>query len=215
MRISDWSSDVCSSDLTWAAPAARGRAPGRSRLAPAPDRMRQSAIPTGRFGAPFRFRNAGVPPAGIDRGWGGAQNRQSFYPDKAMQVRPSAIALTPLLLFLTLFFGAGIWFTLQGEPMGFYQLRAPVAILPALALAAWLAHRRGLRALDELLAGRGDSNVVLMCLIFLLAGAFAMVSKAIGAVDAVVALGLGTLPPALILPGLFLDRKSTRLNSSH
>src|SRR3546814_16300006 len=31
-----------------------------------------------------------------------------------------------------------------------------------------------------------------------------MVSKAIGAVDAVVALGLGTLPPALILPGLFL-----------
>src|SRR3546814_13760044 len=26
-----------------------------------------SAIPTGRFGAPFRFRNAGVPPAGIDR----------------------------------------------------------------------------------------------------------------------------------------------------
>src|SRR3546814_2984590 len=141
-------------------------------------------FPTGRFGAPFRFRNAGVPPAGIDRGWGGAQNRQSFYPDKAMQVRPSAIALTPLLLFLTLFFGAGIWFTLQGEPMGFYQLRAPVAILPALALAAWLAHRRGLRALDELLAGMGDSNEVLMCLIFLLAGAFAMVSKAIGAVEA-------------------------------
>src|SRR3546814_15967709 len=92
--------------------------------------------------------------------------------------------------------------------MGFYQLRAPVAILPALALAAWLAHRRGLRALDELLAGMGDSNVVLMCLIFLLAGAFAMVSKAIGAVDAVVALGLGTLPPPPILPGRFLvDRR--------
>ena len=121
-----------------------------------------------------------------------------------MSVRPSAVALTPLLLFLALFFGAGIWFTLQGEAMGFYQLRAPVAILPALALAAWLAHRRGIKALDTLLAGMGDSNVVLMCLIFLLAGAFATVSKAIGAVDAVVALGLGALPPALILPGLFL-----------
>lgn len=121
-----------------------------------------------------------------------------------MQARPSAVALTPLLLFLALFFGAGIWFTLQGEAMGFYQLRAPVAILPALALAAWLAHRRKLPAMDTLLAGMGDSNVVLMCLIFLLAGAFAMVSKAVGAVDAVVALGLGTLPPALILPGLFL-----------
>src|SRR5690606_7224754 len=121
-----------------------------------------------------------------------------------MQVRPSAVALTPLLLFLALFFGAGMWFTLQGEAMGFYQLRAPVAILPALALAAWIAHRRKLPAMDTLLAGMGDSNVVLMCLIFLLAGAFATVSKAIGAVDAIVALGLGALPPALILPGLFL-----------
>src|SRR5690606_39607681 len=97
-----------------------------------------------------------VPPAGIDRDGGAAQNRQSFYPDKAMQARPSAIALTPLLLFLALFFGAGMWFTLQGEPMGFYQLRAPVAILPALALGAWIAHRRKVPAMDPLLSGMGD-----------------------------------------------------------
>jgi Na+/H+ antiporter NhaC len=121
-----------------------------------------------------------------------------------MTVRPSAIALTPLLLFLALFFGAGLYFTAQGEAMGFYQLRAPVAILPALALGVWLARRRGLPAQETLLAGMGDKNVMLMCLIFLLAGAFATVSKAIGAVDAVVALGLGALPTSLILPGLFL-----------
>lgn len=121
-----------------------------------------------------------------------------------MTPRASALALTPLLLFLALFFGAGLYFTAQGEPMGFYQLRAPVAILPALALAAWLAHRSGLKAGEVLLRGMGDPNIVLMCLIFLLAGAFAYVSSAIGAVDAVVALGLGALPPALILPGLFL-----------
>ena len=121
-----------------------------------------------------------------------------------MSVRPSALALTPLLLFLALFFGAGLYFTAQGEAMGFYQLRAPVAILPALALGVWLARRRGLPAQQTLLAGMGNSNVMLMCLIFLLAGAFATVSKAIGAVDAVVALGLGALPASLILPGLFL-----------
>nr|WP_298127011.1 Na+/H+ antiporter NhaC family protein [uncultured Pseudoxanthomonas sp.] len=121
-----------------------------------------------------------------------------------MSVRPSALALTPLLLFLALFFGAGLYFTAQGEAMGFYQLRAPVAILPALALGVWLARRRGLPAQQTLLAGMGDGNVMLMCLIFLLAGAFATVSKAIGAVDAVVALGLGALPASLILPGLFL-----------
>ena len=121
-----------------------------------------------------------------------------------MSVRPSALALTPLLLFLALFFGAGLYYTAQGEAMGFYQLRAPVAILPALALGVWLARRRGVPAQQTLLQGMGDGNVMLMCLIFLLAGAFATVSKSIGAVDAVVALGLGALPAGLILPGLFL-----------
>lgn len=121
-----------------------------------------------------------------------------------MSVRPSALALTPLMLFLALFFGAGLYYTAQGEAMGFYQLRAPVAILPALALGVWLARRRGVPAQQTLLQGMGDGNVMLMCLIFLLAGAFATVSKTIGAVDAVVALGLGALPAGLILPGLFL-----------
>ncbi len=121
-----------------------------------------------------------------------------------MTPRPSALALLPLLAFLAMFFGAGLYFTVQGEAMAFYQLRAPVAILPALALAAWIASRRSIDALDTLLAGMGHRDIVLMCLVFLLAGAFAAVSRAIGAVDAVVALGLGALPPALILPGLFL-----------
>ncbi|OHE83318.1 MAG: sodium:proton antiporter [Lysobacterales bacterium RIFOXYD1_FULL_69_11] len=117
---------------------------------------------------------------------------------------PSALALAPLVLFLMLFFGAGLYFTARGEAMGFYQLRAPVAILPALALGAWLAWRRGIRPVETLLAGMGHSNVMLMCLVFLLAGAFATVSRSVGAVDAVVALGLGALPASLILPGLFL-----------
>ena len=121
-----------------------------------------------------------------------------------MDSRPSALALTPLLLFLALFFGAGLYFTAHGDAMGFYQLHAPVAILPALALGLWIAHRRGVKAMDTLIAGIGDSNIILMCLIFLFAGAFAMVTKQIGAVDAVVSLGVGALPPALILPGLFL-----------
>ena len=120
-----------------------------------------------------------------------------------MTIRPGALALTPLLLFLAIFFGAGLYYSAQGEPMGFYQLRAPVAILPALALAAWIAWRRGVRPGDTLLQGMGDPNIVLMCLIFLLAGAFASVSRAIGAVGAVVSLGIGALHPALLLPGLF------------
>jgi len=117
---------------------------------------------------------------------------------------PSAWALTPLLVFLALFFGAGLYFTSHGDAMGFYQLHAPVAILPALALAAFIAWRRGIKPLDTLLTGMGDHNVVLMCLIFLLAGGFVEVSKAIGAVDAIVALGVGNVHPAVLLPALFV-----------
>ena len=119
-------------------------------------------------------------------------------------VAPSPVPLVPLLLFLALFLGVGLYYTSQGQAMGFYQLHAPVAILPALALALWIAQRRKVAAMDTLLQGIGDANIILMCLIFLLAGAFAMVTKQIGAVDAVVSLGIGALPPALILPGLFL-----------
>lgn len=121
-----------------------------------------------------------------------------------MKPRPSAVALLPLILFLALFFGAGLYFTAQGEAMGFYQLRAPVAILPAIASAVWIARRRGIKAQETLLAGMGQPNLMLMALIFLLAGGFASVTQAIGAVDAVVGLGLGRLPPGLLLPGLFL-----------
>lgn len=124
--------------------------------------------------------------------------------DLTRDARPSAWALSPLLLFLALFFGAGLYYSAQGEPMGFYQLRAPVAILPAVALGLWLARRRGVPAQDTLLKGIADPDIVLMCLIFLLAGAFAMVTNKIGAVDAVVSLGVGALPPVLILPGVFL-----------
>ena len=121
-----------------------------------------------------------------------------------MSPRPSALALTPLLLFLAIFFGAGLYFTGQGDDMGFYRLHAPVAILPAVLLGVWLARRRGVAAQQTLLEGVGHPDIVLMCLIFLLAGAFASVTTQIGAVDAVVSLGIGFLPPALILPGVFL-----------
>lgn len=119
-----------------------------------------------------------------------------------MSPRVSARALLPLGVFLSLFLGAGLWFTLQGQADAFYQLRAPVAILPAIALALWLGRRE--RPLDTLLAGMGQADIMLMGLIFLLAGAFAAVSKAVGGVDAVVWLTLGAVPAWLALPGLFL-----------
>lgn len=121
-----------------------------------------------------------------------------------MESRASVVALAPLLVFLGLFFGAGLFFTAHGDPMGFYKLRAPVAILPAIALALWIAARRGIDSQNTFLKGMADPDLLQMCLIFLLAGAFAVVTRKIGAVDAVVSLGISALPAILVLPGVFL-----------
>lgn len=121
-----------------------------------------------------------------------------------MQQHASAVALLPLVFFLLLFFGAGLYFSLSGDDMGFYRLHAPVAILPAIALALLLGRQAARRQVDVLLEGMGHSSIMLMCLIFLLAGAFASVTRQIGGVDAAVYLGMQFLPPSLLLPGLFV-----------
>ncbi|MGL5292573.1 MAG: Na+/H+ antiporter NhaC family protein [Aeromonas sp.] len=121
-----------------------------------------------------------------------------------IQTQPSAKALLPLLVFLTLFIGTGTWLTLQGVEFAFYQLPAPVAALPAVMLALVLGNEGFNKNLETFFAGVGNSNIIAMCLIYLLAGAFASVAKATGGVDATVALGLSLIPGWALLPGLFL-----------
>lgn len=114
------------------------------------------------------------------------------------------LALLPLLLFLSLFLGAGIYYSLQGADYAFYQLPAPVAVLPAIGLALYLAKGSLDQRIAILLEGIGDSNIIAMCLIYLLAGAFAALTGVIGAIDSVVNFGLYWLPSGFVLPGLFI-----------
>ncbi|MEH6797824.1 MAG: Na+/H+ antiporter NhaC family protein [Halopseudomonas sabulinigri] len=117
---------------------------------------------------------------------------------------PRAVALLPLLLFLLIFLGSGIYYTLQGTEFAFYQIKAPVAILPGIILAMLLTQRSYRESLTTFIDGIGDRNIITMALVFLLAGAFSSVAKAIGGVDATVNLGLSILPPSMVLPGLFM-----------
>ena len=119
-------------------------------------------------------------------------------------VQPRASALLPLLLFLLIFLGSGIYYSLTGTDFAFYQIKAPVAILPAIILGLLLAKPSYRDNLQTFIDGIGDRNIITMALVFLLAGAFSSVTKAIGGVDATVSLGLSILPPSLILPGLFV-----------
>ncbi|WP_217274005.1 Na+/H+ antiporter NhaC family protein [Shewanella sp. VB17] len=116
----------------------------------------------------------------------------------------SFFALVPLFLFLVLFIGAGLYFQSQGTDFAFYQLPSVVAILPAIILALIISKQRLNQSIETFIEGIGHANIIAMCLIYLLAGAFAAVAKATGGVDATVALGLSLVPSNLLLPGFFV-----------
>ncbi len=122
----------------------------------------------------------------------------------AKTIQPRAQALIPLLVFLALFLGVGIYFQLTGVDMAFYQLASPVAILPAIILAILLSKQALDQRIQTFVEGVGESNIITMCMIYLLAGAFSTVAAATGGVDAMVALGLSIIPASFILPGIFL-----------
>ncbi|WP_430463035.1 Na+/H+ antiporter NhaC family protein [Thalassolituus sp. LLYu03] len=131
-------------------------------------------------------------------------NTASAPSERTPSPSPSAAALLPLGLFLSLFIGGGLYYQSAGVDFAFYQLPAPVAILPAIVLALLLSKGALQARIDTLIRGCADNTLITMVLIFLLAGAFASTAKAIGGVDATVNFGLSLIPAPLVLPGLFL-----------
>ena len=108
-------------------------------------------------------------------------------------------ALLPLGIFLILFVGSGI---MTGD---FYAMPVLVAFLLA-SVAAFMFNRK--EQFNDKVAifckGAGNENIIMMVMIFLLAGAFSGVAKAMGGVDATVNLSLSLLPPNLGVVGLFI-----------
>lgn len=107
-------------------------------------------------------------------------------------------ALIPLFIFIFTFFGAGILLD------DFYAFPSPVAVLVGIIAAFILFKTSTDDKVNTLIAGCGDSKIMTMCLIYLFAGAFAVVSKAMGGVDAVVNLGISTIDVAYFPLGIFL-----------
>ncbi|HEY0921103.1 Na+/H+ antiporter NhaC family protein [Rheinheimera pacifica] len=113
-------------------------------------------------------------------------------------------SLLPLLFFVALFLGTGLYLQSEGVAYAFYQLPGHVAIIPALILAIWLHKAPLQQSIDVMIKGAGNSNIITMCIIYLLAGAFASVATATGGVDAAVNAGLSLVPAPWLLPGLFV-----------
>ncbi|MDH1004206.1 Na+/H+ antiporter NhaC family protein [Acinetobacter junii] len=120
------------------------------------------------------------------------------------KVQSNALALLPLLVFLIIFLGSGLYHSMIGTEFAFYQIKAPVAAIPAIILALLLYKQKLNTAIEEFLQGASHPNLILMFMVFMLAGAFASVSSAIGSVDATVQLGLSLISAEFVLPMLFI-----------
>ncbi|WP_439184679.1 Na+/H+ antiporter NhaC family protein [Carboxylicivirga taeanensis] len=108
-------------------------------------------------------------------------------------------ALLPIVAFLIMYLVPG-W--ISGD---FYKLPILIPFLIAALIATLVAPgKKTVQKVDVFTKGMGDSGIMLMCAIFLLAGAFASVAKQIGAVDATVTIGLHFLPQEILLAGLFI-----------
>lgn len=110
----------------------------------------------------------------------------------------SGISLLPFLVFIIVFLGTGIILD------DFYAFPAPIAAIIGVLSAFFIPKFSFSEKIDLFLKGCGDKNILTMCIIYLLAGAFATTAKGIGSVDAVVDLGVQYLSPQYIPVGVFI-----------
>lgn len=119
-------------------------------------------------------------------------------------IKPSGFALIPFLSFIIIYLGAGAILTAKGVEFAFYQFPAVVAILFATVIG--FAIFKG--SIDEKFAifakGAGNPDIMCMLMIFLLAGGFSAVAKAMGGVDSTVNLGLSIIPAQYVTAGVFI-----------
>ncbi len=114
------------------------------------------------------------------------------------------VGFIPIFLFIMLFVGSGLYFSGLGLDNAFYQISPIAAIIPSLALGWYMHKGKAEEKMNAFLDGVRHKDIIIMCIIFLLAGAFSEVTKAIGSVDATVNCALSLIPSNFLLVGLFL-----------
>ena len=109
------------------------------------------------------------------------------------------LALSPLIVFLAVYLVSSFF------AKDFYKVPVVSAFLIASVYALCITKGRSLEDRVAVFSkGAGDRNVLLMIWIFVLAGVFAATAKAIGSIDATVAITLRILPGKFVLVGLFV-----------
>lgn len=113
--------------------------------------------------------------------------------------RGNIFALIPLGVFLLIYLVGSI------IAKDFYKIPVSVAFLVSSITALAMNRKKPFdEKLDTFCKGIGKVDIILMLLIFILAGAFAQVAKDMGAVDSTVNLGLSVLPANIMVVGIFI-----------
>ena len=116
-----------------------------------------------------------------------------------MNKRGNVWALLPLLVFIIVYVGSALL------AKDFYEVSIIVPFLAATLVALVMNRKVKFDEKVEIFCkGAGNTDIILMILIFILAGAFAEVAKAMGAVDSTVNLGLSILPSNIMIAGIFV-----------
>ena len=109
------------------------------------------------------------------------------------------LAVSPLIVFLAVYLVSSI------IAKDFYTVPVSAAFLIASVYAVIISRGRSLEEKVTVFSrGAGNTNILLMIWIFILAGAFAATAEHIGAIDATVNLALKLLPGNLLYAGLFI-----------
>lgn len=124
--------------------------------------------------------------------------------EKLNEKKGNGVALLPFLIFVSVYLISGIILQIQGVEMAFYQFPAPVAAIIGIIFSFILTKGSLDEKFDIFIKGCGDDNIIIMCIIYLLAGAFSSVSSAMGGVESTVNLGLTLIPAKFITVGIFI-----------
>ena len=118
---------------------------------------------------------------------------------KAIEHTPNAWALLPLGVFLLSYLAVSC---MAGD---FYKMPITVAFVISSIVAIAISKGGPLNnRIEQFCRGAANSNIMLMIIIFILAGAFAQTAKEMGAVDATVNLTMSFLPGNLLAAGIFI-----------
>ena len=119
---------------------------------------------------------------------------------ETLQWRESSFkAIIPFIVFVLFYFGFSVW------TKDFTKVPMTVAFIISSATALILNHKEKLSKKIELFAlGMGNKDIMIMCLIFILAGAFTATAKAVGGVEAAVMIAQHFIPEQFMVLGLFV-----------